>query len=175
MDLATIREALQRAATVFAARPGQALVSDVPALARWEHGLECCVSGPYGATLRTSIPRALGGSGDAPTPGWYLRAAQASCLATAIVMRAAATGVAIRALEVEYASESDARGVLGLAGAQCVGPLSVRARIRIDASGADEAEVRALIDWAMTHSPVLAANRDEPRPELHVEFMDDGA
>jgi uncharacterized OsmC-like protein len=174
MDLATIRQALQRTAAVFAARPSQALVHDRPALARWEDGLECRVTGPHGATVRTSLPSALGGAGDAPTPGWYLRAAQASCLATAIVMRAATTGIAIRALEVEYASDSDARGVLALPGAQAVGPVSVRVRVRIDAAGA-EAELRALIDWAVAHSPVLAANRDAPRPELRVEFVDHGA
>jgi uncharacterized OsmC-like protein len=174
MDLATIRHALQRTAAVFAARPSQALVHDRPALARWEHGLECAVTGPHGAAVRTSLPNALGGAGDAPTPGWYLRAAQASCLATAIVMRAAATEIAIRALEVEYASDSDARGVLGLPGGQAVGPLAVRVRVRIDASG-DEAALRALIDWAVAHSPVLAANRDAPRPELRVEFVDNGA
>jgi uncharacterized OsmC-like protein len=174
MDLATIRQALQRTAAVLAARPSQALVSDKPALARWEQGLECAVTGPHGATVRTSLSRALGGAGNAPTPGWYLRAAQASCLATAIVMRAATTGIAIRALEVEYASDSDARGVLGLPGGKTVGPVSVRARIRIDASG-DEAELRALIDWAAAHSPVLAANRDAPRPEFRVEFVDNGA
>jgi hypothetical protein len=102
-------------------------------------------------------------------------ACRASLLSRHGDRNARGTQIAIRSLEVEYASDSDARGVLGLPGGRAVGPLAVRVRVRIDASGADEAALRALIDWALVHSPVLAATRDTPRPELRIEFVGHGA
>jgi len=170
MGTQSIHEALARAAAVFAARPTQAVSPDVPAKARWSGGLECELSGPAGAQVRTGMPRSLAGRADAPTPGWYLRAAQASCLTTVIALRAAETGLVLRELEVEYGSESDARGILGLPGARAVGPLRATVRVRISADHAGEPLLRELVHWAFEHSPVAASMRDEPRLEWTLEF-----
>jgi uncharacterized OsmC-like protein len=165
MGVQSIREALARAGAVFAARPMQAVSSDTPAKARWLGGLECELSGSLDARVRTAMPRSLGGRADAPTPGWYLRAAQASCLATVIALRAAETGLALRELEVEFGSESDARGVLGLPAARAVGPLRAMVRVRISADNVAERTLRELVQWAFEHSPVAACMQDEPRLE----------
>ena len=39
------------------------------------------------------MPTSVGGSNSSVSPGWYLRAAEASCVATMIAMRAAHQGV----------------------------------------------------------------------------------
>ena len=51
-------------------------------------GLRCRAEGPNGAVLVTDMPRPVGGTASAPTPGWMLRAALANCDATVIAMRA---------------------------------------------------------------------------------------
>jgi OsmC-like protein len=60
------------------------------------------------------MSRTVGGGATAPTPGWLLRAALASCDATAIAMDAARELVELTDLTVTVESESDFRGVLGV-------------------------------------------------------------
>ena len=56
----------------------------------------------------------LGGGGSAPSPGWLMRAALASCDATIVAMEAARAGIELTDLTVTVVSESDNRGVLGV-------------------------------------------------------------
>jgi uncharacterized OsmC-like protein len=171
MDTTNIRELLARVSAMLKARPGRAVSADSSALAQWQGGLECELAGPGAQRARSSMPRALGGSADAPTPGWYLRAAQAACLATSIVLLAAEQGLELSELAVECGSESDARGFLGLPGALAVGPLRSSIRVRIKAAAADHAQLRQLVTVAYRQSPVLAAMRELPAPEWQFEFV----
>ena len=83
-----------------------------------------------GHVLVSDMPKAIGGGGATPTPGWFLRAALANCDATAIAMRAAQRGLVLSALEVTVDSQADDRGLLGLRGAGVLpGPTSMRVRI----------------------------------------------
>lgn len=170
MDRTIIRAALQRVAAVFSARPAQAISADAPALAHWRGGLECELTGPHGHTITTALSTTIGGAGDAPSPGWYLRAAQASCLATAIAMCAAERDIELGEIEVECGSESDARGALGLPGAVAVAPVRASIHVRIRALAADEPLLRDLVAAACRQSPVLAALRDQPAPQWILEF-----
>jgi uncharacterized OsmC-like protein len=52
----------------------------------------------------------VGGTATAPSPGWLLRPAEASCVVTLIAMRAAMSRIALDTLEVTGDSESDDRG-----------------------------------------------------------------
>ena len=115
MSQAEIRAKLEAAAEYLAAHPAEARYTDSPATARLaDHdGLAVHVTGPDGATLTTDMPASVGGSNSSASPGWYLRAAEASCVATLIAMRAAHEGVAFQDLEVTVDSESDDRGILG--------------------------------------------------------------
>jgi DNA-binding SARP family transcriptional activator len=54
-------------------------------------------------------------------------------------------------------SESDHRGMLGVADEVAPGPLQVRVRYRLSAPGVPAERVRALVDWAERHAPVNAA------------------
>ena len=76
-------------------------------------GLRCRVKGPSGE-LTTDMATALGGGGSAPSPGWLLRAALASCDATIVAMEAARAGIELTDLTVTVVSESDNRGVFGV-------------------------------------------------------------
>lgn len=51
----------------------------------------------------------VGGTGSAPSPGWLLRAAVASCVTTLIAMRAATLDVALDSLAVTVDSESTSK------------------------------------------------------------------
>lgn len=159
MTMQRINEALHQAAAYLTAHPQAAISRDMPAVAILEAGLRCRANAPGGAALVSDMPAAVGGEGSAPTPGWLLRAALATCDATVIAMRAAQVGIVLDRLEVTVGSESDNRGLLGLAEAAPAGPLSVRVTVRLSASGASDDQVRELVHWAEKHSPVSDAVR----------------
>jgi uncharacterized OsmC-like protein len=117
----------------------------------------------------TDMPAGVDGGGPAPSPGWIARAAQASCDATLIVMRAAELGVPLQRLEVTVDSESDDRGLLGMDETVPAGPLSTRIRVRIAAGGVDRARLRELVEWADRHSPVSEAVRRAVPTTVEVE------
>jgi uncharacterized OsmC-like protein len=128
-----IRDAIENAKKHLSEHPAEARSTDRPATAVIEHGLRCRVDGPEGVLAVTDMPASVGGEDSAPTPGWLARAAQASCDATVIAMRAAELGIGVQRLEVTVDSESDDRGLLGLDEATPAGPLSSRIRVRIAA------------------------------------------
>ena len=115
------------------------------------------------------MPPPVGGAGSAPTAGWVLRAAWAACDATAIAMRAAELGIALRRLEVVAESESDFRGLLGLGDGVPPGPLRARIQVRIAADGAEAEQLREIVEWADRHSPVGDALRRSVPVEIEVE------
>ena len=105
------------------------------------------------------MPPSIGGGGAAPSPGWYLRAAHAACVATLVAMRAAEEGVALDRLEVVVDSESDDRGITGATDAVPAGPLSTRVRISLASDDADGARLSAIAEWGWRHCPVDDAVR----------------
>src|SRR4030095_16787802 len=97
------------------------------------------VVGPGGERATTDMVPSVGGTETAPSPGWLLRAAEASCVATLIAMRAAVLGIALDTLEVSVDSESDDRGMLGMDDTIPAGPLTGRVAVRLAADGVDPA------------------------------------
>jgi len=152
-----IRDALAQAAAYLTAHPNEARYTDSPATAVLESGLAVTVQGPNGASVATDMPKSVGGGDGAPSPGWLLRAAQASCLATLIAMRAAQQGTELGRIEVVVDSESDDRGILGLDDSVPAGPLSSRARVRIGRKDVAPGQLDAIIRWAEVHCPVQDA------------------
>jgi uncharacterized OsmC-like protein len=150
----SIREAVERAGAYLTEHPDEARYRDSAATARIEDGLVAVVSGSGGESLTTDMPAGIGGTASAPSPGWLMRAAAASCVASLIAIRAAATGVEVGAIEVAVDSESDDRGILGLDEAIPAGALSVRVAVTIAGMELDAAARRELVDWAVAHCPV---------------------
>ncbi|HLX35877.1 MAG TPA: OsmC family protein [Candidatus Limnocylindrales bacterium] len=164
----SIAEAVERANAYLAAHPEEARYRDSAARAHLERGLVVDVAGPTGESLRTDMPTGIGGTATAPSPGWFLRAAEAGCLASLIGIRAASLEVELRSVDVEVDSESDDRGILGLDESIPAGALSVRALVTIDAPGASRGTIEALAAWALDHCPVTDTVRRSVPIELEV-------
>jgi uncharacterized OsmC-like protein len=154
-----IRDAIAGASAYLTAHPGEAEYTDSQATAVLGQGLRVAVTGPNGETISTDMPTSVGGEASAPSAGWLLRAAEAACAATLIAMRAATQGVRLTRLAVTVDSRSDDRGILGLDAAIPAGPLSGRIAVEIEADGASNVEVDAIVRWAIDHCPVLDALR----------------
>lgn len=153
----TIRVAIDRAHAYYREHPDDARSTDSAATARLVEGLVAEVTGPSDERIRTDMVASVGGTGTAPSPGWLLRAAEASCVATLIAMRAAMLGVALDSVEVTVDSESDDRGLLGMDDAVPAGPLSGRVAVRIGGDGVDTATLEEIARWGVKHCPVCDA------------------
>jgi len=152
----SIRSALEGASAYLTEHPEEAAYTDSAVSAVLGEGLLVHVTGADGASITTDMPRSVGGAASAPSPGFYLRAAQASCVAVVIGMRAAQEGVRLAHLEVIVDSTSDDRGILGLDPAIPAGPL--RSRVRVNASGdAPRDQLDAIVRWGIEHCPVSDA------------------
>jgi len=171
MSATSIREAIERTSNVLTEQPEKARSKNVPATARLLDGLRCEVKGPNNEALHTDMPPAMGGAASAPNPGWVLRAALASCTATAIAMRAARLGVDLTTLEVTVESYSDNRGLLGLDDKISAGLSSLATRVKIGATGAPPDQLRELAQWGDQHSPVACTARIPPSYALEVEVV----
>ncbi|MGH2429265.1 MAG: OsmC family protein [Candidatus Limnocylindria bacterium] len=154
-----IRTALEGATKYLTENPDEARYTDSAARATIEGGLRCRVAGPAGELLETDMPGAVGGAGSAPSPGWFLRAAVASCAASLAVMRAAQLGVDNFRCAVEVDSESDDRGILGIDASVPGGPLSMRVAFDITATDARRDQLEEIAQWAVEHCPVSDAVR----------------
>jgi uncharacterized OsmC-like protein len=152
-----IREALETATAYLRGHPAEARYTDSPANATLVDGLVVRVTGPGGEEMTTDMSPSVGGTGTAPSPGWLLRAAEASCVVTLISMRAAMLGIGLQTLEVTVDSQSDDRGILGIDDTVPAGPLSGRVAVRIGAHRVDAGQLREIAEWGVAHCPVCDA------------------
>lgn len=148
-----IAAAIASARAYLSANPAAARYRDGAATATIESGLRVRVAGDDGAALVTDMVTGVGGGGSAPSPGWILRAAYASCVATFIAMRAAEKGTSLDDLGVTVDSESDDRGILGIDETVPAGPLSVRVVVSV-ASDVPGERIREIVEWGVAHCPV---------------------
>jgi uncharacterized OsmC-like protein len=163
MGQTEIRQAIEGAIDYLATHRDEARYTDSPATARLSDGggLKVHVEGPNGAQIDTDMPTSVGGTNTTASPGWYLRAAEASCVATMIAMRAAHLGITLTHLEVTVKSESDDWGILGVGDAKGekvdAGPQSTSVKVTLAAEAGTDIE--ALVSWAVDHCPVTDAVR----------------
>ncbi|HMJ38638.1 MAG TPA: hypothetical protein VK606_03720, partial [Verrucomicrobiae bacterium] len=73
MTRAEIREAVSGAIAYLTKHPAEARYTDSIATAALTNGLAVTISGPDGASIKTDMPKSVGGGGAAPSPGWLLR------------------------------------------------------------------------------------------------------
>jgi len=169
MSTPRIREAIEILSSAFSAEPAKARAKNAPATARLNAGLQVEVTGPYNARIVTDMPPAMGGAATGPNPGWFLRAALASCTATAIAMRAAKLGITLDTLELTVESESDSRGLLGIGDVSAaLGAVRTKVKIRGDAT---PEVLRDLAAWGDAHSPVGCTLRQSADCSLDVEIV----
>ena len=151
-----IKHAVEKASAYLIQHPAEARYRDSHARARLGDGLRVTVAGPSGERLETDMPTGIGGGGTMPSPGWFFRAAAASCVASLIGIRAAALGLEIPgdAIEVLVDTESDDRGILGVAEDVPAGAMSMRVVVSSGAAFTDRAGFEELVRWAVDHCPV---------------------
>jgi uncharacterized OsmC-like protein len=168
--MSQIRDAVAGATAYLADHPDEARYRDSHARARLADGLRVEVDGPGGERLATDMPRAIGGAASMPSPGWYFRAAAASCVASLIGIRAATVGLELPAesVAVTVDSESDDRGILGLDGSVPAGVLSLRVAVSLTAVSVDKATFEAVVRWAVDHCPVTDTARRAVPIELEI-------
>jgi uncharacterized OsmC-like protein len=152
-----IGAAVRNAIAYLTDHPTEARYTDSVATAMVVDGLRCRVTGPAGETLETDMPTGIGGGGSAPSPGWFLRAAVASCVATLAKLRAAQLGQALARIEVVVDSESDDRGLLGMSAQIPAGPLSTRIVVRLSGDATESGTPEEIARWAVDHCPVSDA------------------
>lgn len=153
-DPATIAAAVAAAREYLEQHPEQARSVDSVAVARLVDGLRVDVEGPNGWRVATDMSKGVGGTGSAPSPGWLLRAAIASCDAVLVAIQAAEEGVQLTHLETEVTSESDDRGILGGADVH-PGPLRFSLAVRLATDGAPaDRDLDGLVARALLRSPV---------------------
>jgi uncharacterized OsmC-like protein len=166
----SIRSALEGASRYLAEHPDEARYIDSPATARVGDALRVTVEGPNGERLVTDMPGAVGGLGDEPSPGWYLRAAVAACAASLARMRAAQLDLDGFGCQVDVDSESDDRGILGLDASTPAGPFSMRIAFRMSAADVGLDRLEEIAVWAVDHCPVAdAVRRGVP---IHIEVAE---
>ena len=157
---AHIRQSVERAIQFYTDHPEKAESADKAAHVRWQDGLRFTAEGANGTVFQSDMPEGVGGGASAPTPGWFMRAALASCDASMIALRAAQLGVTLSTLEVSVDSRSDNRGFFGIGDAFPAGPLAMRVQVRIAAAdGTPPQRLREIVQWAEAHSPVGDALR----------------
>jgi uncharacterized OsmC-like protein len=128
------------------------------------------VTGPQGQRALTDMPPAMGGAASAPNPGWYMRGAIASCMATVIAMRAAKLGISLETLEVTVESDSDHRGILGLDDKVSAGQTALRTMVKIRGN-AEPDVLREVVAWGEAHSPVGCTVKASPPCSLDVQVL----
>jgi uncharacterized OsmC-like protein len=159
-NASSIASAIGAARDYLAAHVDEARSRDSVARATLEQGLRVRVEGPNGWRIDTDMATAVGGEGSAPSPGWILRAALASCDAVLIAMQCAEEGVSLASLEAEVSSESDDRGLLGgSTGDVPAGPLSIRTDVSYLADGITREQFEGIVERALRRSPVADALR----------------
>jgi putative redox protein len=103
----------------------------------------------------TDLPTPLAGTDTGMGPTELLLAATSACVTTTLVELATAEGIRLDRVEVDAATELDARGVFGVEGVP-VGPSGITLRFGIDGDGEPE-QFEALANAAVEASPTANA------------------
>lgn len=175
MTLQHVGTAVHRVKAALERRPEVGLHDDAPAVSHWEAGTRVVTRHSAGKEIVTDTPKELGGAGDQVAPGWLFRAGMASCAATSIALAAASEGVELTALEVDVRSRSDTRGLLGMSEPHgesvYAGPFDVELRVTVAANALPPADLKALVEKCLGHSPVPSALKTATPFALHVNVM----
>ena len=152
MSVENIRKSIEGRISFLKAHPEKTRNKATAATAVLERGLKVRTTGPKDEVIISDMPPTVGGEGSAPTPGWFMQAALATCNATGIAMKAAQEDIELSALEVSIDTESDARGIFGFDESIKAGPLNMITRVRIGAEGVPEEKLREIVRWNEKHS-----------------------
>jgi uncharacterized OsmC-like protein len=161
---AEIRAAQERIIAIYQKRPDAAF-SSIRANGHLGEGLTCRVrQGDHEAVMDMS--KGIGGDGSAPTPGFFIRAGLAGCVAIGIKFAATREGIAIDAIDVDVEMDFDDSAMLGV-GSNSAAPLETRFTIALT-SPAPWEQVTAMVDRALAADPFFVALRDAQNVKTRV-------
>mgnify|MGYP001816739257 CR=1 FL=1 len=147
-----IRSSIQGTISYLESNPEKARSKATAATAVLEKGLKVRTTGSNDQVIISDMPPTVGGGGTAPTPGWFMQAALATCNATGIAMKAAREGIELKTLEVSIDTESDTRGIFGIEESVQAGPLNMKTRVRIGAEEVPGEKLFEIVKWNDKHS-----------------------
>ena len=107
------------------------------------------------------MPKALGGDGSAPSPGFFVRAGLIGCVAIGIKMTAAREGIPLKSVDVDVEMDFDDGAMFGL-GDNTAAPLETRLTITLKSS-APWAAVEEMARRALAADTYFLALRDPQR------------
>lgn len=119
---------------------------------RWLGGLRSEAKVRKFDPVDSDEPEAIGGTDIAPNPVEQLLAALGNCYAVGYAVNASLAGIEIRSLEIELEGDLDLDVFMGLRRGKA-GFHAIRATVRLDADGDDEA-IQRLHDEVVGASPV---------------------
>ncbi len=154
-----IRSAQERAISIFQRKQSAAL-SSAKVSGRLDEGLRCTVSSDE-LDVRMDMPKALGGDGSAPSPGFFVRAGLIGCVAIGIKMTAAREGIPLESVDVDVEMDFDDGAMFGL-GDNTAAPLETRLTITLK-SPAPRAAVEEMARRALAADTYYLALRDAQR------------
>ena len=153
---AEIRAAQERVIAVYRKKP-QTAFSTTHASAHVEDGLTCTFrQGDHQAVM--DLSKVLGGDEKGPTPGFFIRAGLAGCVAIGIKLAAAREAIAIDSMDVDIEMDFDDSAMFGV-GSNSAAPLETRFIIRLKSSASWE-DAAAMVDRALAADPFFIALRD---------------
>jgi uncharacterized OsmC-like protein len=154
-----IRFAQERALSIFQRKQSAAL-SSAKASGHLDEGLRCTVSSDE-LDVRMDMPKALGGDGSAPSPGFFVRAGLIGCVAIGMKMTAAREGIPLESVDVDVEMDFDDGAMFGL-GDNTAAPLETRLTITLKSS-APWAAVEEMARRALAADTFYLALRDAQR------------
>src|SRR2546428_13608245 len=92
MSVTHIQQSIENVTNYLSEHPEECRYTDPAATAVVEEGPRCRAEGPHGAMLVSDMPKAIGGGGSAPSPGWVLGAALANLVAAVLWVGGAQLG-----------------------------------------------------------------------------------
>jgi uncharacterized OsmC-like protein len=154
-----LRSAQERAISIIQRKQSAALHS-AKASGRLGEGLRCTVSSDE-LDVRMDMPKAFGGDGSAPSPGFFVRAGLIGCVAIGIKMTAAREGIPLESVDVDVEMDFDDGALFGL-GDNTAAPLETRLTITLK-SPAPWSAVGEMVRRALAVDPYYLAIRDAQR------------
>lgn len=153
---AAIRAAQERVIAVYRKKPATAF-STTQASAHIADGLTCTFR-QGGRQAVMDMSKVLGGDEQGPTPGFFIRAGLAGCVAIGVKLAAAREAIAIEAMDVDIEMDFDDSAMFGV-GNNTPAPLETRFIISVK-SPAPWQDVTAMVDRALAADPYFIALRD---------------
>lgn len=146
-----IKEKFERNAKALTLKPNLGLDTGY-SVTRISNGLSCEINeGNW--TLKSDMPKQIGGNAQAPSPGVLGRAALGSCLATGYMLWASKLDIPIESLEIHLEADYD-DGALFASSNAFPGYSEVRYTVKVNSQKSLE-EIEKFLDKAEQHSPYL--------------------